>query len=241
LILRIRVRRVGRTRRVSEAVPVLVSPNFESSSKVRGSMAVSSYETVLPGESLNERTRRRRYAPFGCRSFRALLLETAIVGGEVSKSVTPCHVLRNVIDVGLSFPLRRTLVHVPFPPTHTDEGARAAVTIREQQPEVGVLLLSQVIEAEFALRLFSESPAGFGYLLKDRILDVDDFVDAVRRPPPLVEAVMIHTVSPAPIDQGAEMRHAFMSIDKAFGTYSGGMTRVAERAEPWNRGACRRR
>ena len=62
-----------------------------------------------------------------------------------------------------------------------DEGARAAVTIRQQHPDVGVLLLSQVIEATFAMRLFSESPAGFGYLLKDRILDVDDFVDAVRR------------------------------------------------------------
>ena len=73
------------------------------------------------------------------------------------------------------------IVDVRMPPTHTDEGARAAVTIREQHPEVGVLLLSQVIEASFALQLFTESPAGFGYLLKDRILDVDDFVDAVRR------------------------------------------------------------
>ena len=73
------------------------------------------------------------------------------------------------------------VVDIRMPPTHTDEGARAAVTIREQHPEIGVLLLSQVIEATFALRLFTESPAGFGYLLKDRILDVDDFVDALRR------------------------------------------------------------
>ena len=73
------------------------------------------------------------------------------------------------------------IVDVRMPPTHTDEGARAAVTIRQQHPDVGVLLLSQVIEATFAMRLFSGSPAGFGYLLKDRILDVDDFVDAVRR------------------------------------------------------------
>jgi DNA-binding NarL/FixJ family response regulator len=73
------------------------------------------------------------------------------------------------------------IVDVRMPPTHTDEGARAAATIREQHPEVGVLLLSQVVEATFALRLFSESPAGFGYLLKDRILDIDDFVDALRR------------------------------------------------------------
>jgi DNA-binding NarL/FixJ family response regulator len=73
------------------------------------------------------------------------------------------------------------IVDVRMPPSHTDEGARAAATIREEQPDVGVLLLSQVVEAKFALRLFSESPAGFGYLLKDRVLDVDDFIDAVRR------------------------------------------------------------
>jgi len=73
------------------------------------------------------------------------------------------------------------VVDVRMPPTHTDEGARAAAEIRERFPEVGVLLFSQVIEATFALRLFSESPAGFGYLLKDRVLDVDDFVDALRR------------------------------------------------------------
>ena len=73
------------------------------------------------------------------------------------------------------------VVDVRMPPTHTDEGARAAATIREQHPDVGVLLLSQVIEATFALRLFTESPAGFGYLLKDRVLDVDDFVDALKR------------------------------------------------------------
>jgi DNA-binding NarL/FixJ family response regulator len=73
------------------------------------------------------------------------------------------------------------IVDVRMPPTHTDEGARAAATIREEHPDVGVLLLSQVVEATFALRLFSESPAGFGYLLKDRVLDVDDFLDSVRR------------------------------------------------------------
>jgi DNA-binding NarL/FixJ family response regulator len=73
------------------------------------------------------------------------------------------------------------VVDIRMPPTHTDEGARAAAAIREAHPEIGVLLLSQAIEAEFALRLFVESPAGFGYLLKDRIFDVDDFVDAIRR------------------------------------------------------------
>lgn len=72
------------------------------------------------------------------------------------------------------------IVDVRMPPTQTDEGARAALTIREQQPEVGVLLLSQVVEAQSALQLFRESPEGFGYLLKDRVLEVDEFLAAVR-------------------------------------------------------------
>jgi DNA-binding NarL/FixJ family response regulator len=73
------------------------------------------------------------------------------------------------------------VVDVRMPPTQTDEGARAAAEIRDEFPGVGVLLLSQVVEAEHALRLFRERPEGFGYLLKDRVLDIEDFVDAVRR------------------------------------------------------------
>ncbi len=73
------------------------------------------------------------------------------------------------------------IVDVRMPPTHTDEGARAAVEIRAEQPEVGVLVLSQVIEAAHALKLFSERAEGFGYLLKDRVLEIDDFLEAVSR------------------------------------------------------------
>ena len=73
------------------------------------------------------------------------------------------------------------IVDVRMPPTHTDEGARAAVEIRETMPEVSVLVLSQVIEAAHAMRLFSERPEGFGYLLKDRVLEIDDFLESVRR------------------------------------------------------------
>jgi DNA-binding NarL/FixJ family response regulator len=73
------------------------------------------------------------------------------------------------------------VVDVRMPPTQTDEGARAAAQIRDEYPAVGVLLLSQVVEAEHALRLFRERPDGFGYLLKDRVLELEDFVDAVRR------------------------------------------------------------
>ena len=70
---------------------------------------------------------------------------------------------------------------VRMPPTQTDEGARAAEVIRAEQPDVGVLVLSQVVEARHALRLFKDKPEGFGYLLKDRVLEIDDFVESVRR------------------------------------------------------------
>jgi DNA-binding NarL/FixJ family response regulator len=73
------------------------------------------------------------------------------------------------------------IIDVRMPPTQTDEGARAAETIRERHPGVGVLMLSQVVEAQTALRLFGERPEGFGYLLKDRVLEIDEFVEAVRR------------------------------------------------------------
>jgi DNA-binding NarL/FixJ family response regulator len=73
------------------------------------------------------------------------------------------------------------IVDVRMPPTHTDEGARAAKEIRETLPDVGVLVLSQVIEARHALDLFSERPEGFGYLLKDRVLEIDEFLESVRR------------------------------------------------------------
>jgi len=73
------------------------------------------------------------------------------------------------------------VVDVRMPPTHTDEGARAARVIREELPDVGVLVLSQVVEATHALALFSERPEGFGYLLKDRVTEIDDFVEAVGR------------------------------------------------------------
>jgi DNA-binding NarL/FixJ family response regulator len=73
------------------------------------------------------------------------------------------------------------VVDVRMPPTHTDEGARAAREIRAELPDVGVLVLSQVVEATHALALFSERPEGFGYLLKDRVTEIDDFVEAVGR------------------------------------------------------------
>jgi DNA-binding NarL/FixJ family response regulator len=73
------------------------------------------------------------------------------------------------------------IVDIRLPPTHTDEGMRAALQIRERHPDVGVLVLSQYVEVGLAMQLLAESADGVGYLLKDRISDVKEFVDAVRR------------------------------------------------------------
>ena len=73
------------------------------------------------------------------------------------------------------------IVDVRMPPTHTDEGTRTAKALKAQQPGLGILVLSQTVETKHALDLFSEWPEGFGYLLKDRVLAVDDFLDAVKR------------------------------------------------------------
>jgi DNA-binding NarL/FixJ family response regulator len=73
------------------------------------------------------------------------------------------------------------IVDVRMPPSHTDEGLRAARAIREHHPGVGVLVFSQYIEAGSAAELFAGAPGGVGYLLKDRVADVSDFVDAIGR------------------------------------------------------------
>jgi DNA-binding NarL/FixJ family response regulator/class 3 adenylate cyclase len=73
------------------------------------------------------------------------------------------------------------IVDIRMPPTHTDEGLQAARRIRERHPGVGVLMLSQYVEAEYATGLLSEQAEGTGYLLKDRVANVAEFTDAVRR------------------------------------------------------------
>jgi DNA-binding NarL/FixJ family response regulator len=73
------------------------------------------------------------------------------------------------------------VVDIRMPPTHTDEGLQAAKQIRERYPGTGVLVLSQYLEADYALELLSDSAEGIGYLLKDRVADVGEFAAAVRR------------------------------------------------------------
>jgi len=73
------------------------------------------------------------------------------------------------------------IVDVRMPPTHTDEGLRAAMRIRREHPRVGVLVFSQYVETRYATQLLADHPTGVGYLLKDRVADVADFVDALTR------------------------------------------------------------
>jgi DNA-binding NarL/FixJ family response regulator len=73
------------------------------------------------------------------------------------------------------------VIDIRMPPTHTDEGLKAAKEIRANHEGVGVLVLSQYVEPGYALELLSESAEGVGYLLKDRVADVEDFTAAVRR------------------------------------------------------------
>ena len=100
------------------------------------------------------------------------------------------------------------IVDVRMPPTHTDEGIRAAVAIRRDHPDVAVLVLSQYVEQEYASELLADSSGGVGYLLKDRVADVTDFVDAVRRvgdggtalDPEVVAQLLVRTRRGDPLD-----------------------------------------
>ena len=80
-----------------------------------------------------------------------------------------------------SYEIDVAIVDIRLPPTHNDEGLRAALEIRANHPSVGVLVLSQYVEVGLAMKLLADSAEGVGYLLKDRISDVEQFVAAVRR------------------------------------------------------------
>lgn len=101
------------------------------------------------------------------------------------------------------------VIDVRMPPTFTDEGIRAAVLIRAQNPEVGVLVLSQYVEERYASDLIADNSGGFGYLLKDRVADVSDFLEAVDKvasggtvlDPEVVSQIMVRSRRDTGIDQ----------------------------------------
>src|ERR1700735_5310842 len=72
-----------------------------------------------------------------------------------------------------------TVVDVRMPPSHTDEGVRAAIAIRRDHPGVGILVFSQYVETRYAADLLAARPGGVGYLLKDRVAHVAEFTDAI--------------------------------------------------------------
>jgi len=111
---------------------------------------------------------------------------------------------------------RKALAHGPdivvtdvqMPPGRGDDGLRAALEVRRQRPDIGVLVLSQFYEEDYALDLIGERPAGVGYLLKERVGDVDSFIDAVSRvaaggsalDPEIVGRMLGRRRAPGPLD-----------------------------------------
>jgi DNA-binding NarL/FixJ family response regulator len=112
------------------------------------------------------------------------------------------------------------IVDIRMPPTNTDEGLRAAEAIRtEHGTAVGILVLSQHVEPSFALRLLSDGAGGVGYLLKDRVTDLDDFADAIRRIArggsvidPAVVAALVGRRSRVPLDDLTERERAVLAL-----------------------------
>ena len=100
------------------------------------------------------------------------------------------------------------LVDIRMPPTFTDEGLRAALELGEHHPEIGVVVLSQYVESGYAVRLLEDGGAGRGYLLKDRVTDLDSFGEAIRRvgsggsvvDPEVVAALVGRHRAPGPLD-----------------------------------------
>ena len=112
------------------------------------------------------------------------------------------------------------IVDIRMPPTHTDEGLRAAQEIRaEHGTAIGILVLSQHVEPSFALRLLADGAGGVGYLLKDRVSDIDDLADAIRRIAkggsvidPAVVAVLVGRRSRVPLDDLTEREREVLAL-----------------------------
>ena len=111
------------------------------------------------------------------------------------------------------------IADVRMPPTHTDEGIRAALAIRGAWPGVSILVLSQYVEERYAADLLSANTSGVGYLLKDRVADVAEFLDALRRVAaggtaldPEVVAQLLVRRSGDPLDRLTEREHGVLAL-----------------------------
>jgi DNA-binding NarL/FixJ family response regulator len=104
-----------------------------------------------------------------------------LLGDAGFEVVAQCGTADELLLKARSYPLDVAILDIRLPPTHNDEGLRAALEIRERHPGVAVLVLSQYVELGLAMKLLADSAEGVGYLLKDRISDVKEFIAAVRR------------------------------------------------------------
>jgi DNA-binding NarL/FixJ family response regulator len=104
-----------------------------------------------------------------------------LLGEHGIEVVGSCETVDDLLLKVRSYSPDVVIVDIRLPPTHNDEGMRAALEIRARHPSVGVLVLSQYVEVGLAMQLLADSADGAGYLLKDRISDVREFIAAVRR------------------------------------------------------------
>jgi DNA-binding NarL/FixJ family response regulator len=143
-----------------------------------------------------------------------------LLGDSGFDVVAQCGTAEELLLKVRSFPPDVAIVDIRLPPTHSDEGLRAAVEIRDRHPSVGVLVLSQYIELGLALQLLTESADGVGYLLKDRITDVEEFVAAVRRvahggsalDPTIVSTLLSRRRSDDPLAQLTPREHEVLEL-----------------------------
>jgi DNA-binding NarL/FixJ family response regulator len=133
-----------------------------------------------------------------------------------------------------------SIVDLRMPPTHTDEGLRAALTIRARHPGTGVLVLSQHADVGLAMRLLEGGAEGVGYMLKDRVADLEDFADAIRRvavggsalDPTIVSQLLSKRRTHGPLDDISDRERQVLEL-MAEGRSNQG---IAERLEISDRG-----
>jgi DNA-binding NarL/FixJ family response regulator len=106
---------------------------------------------------------------------------TRVLGDAGIEVVGACGTAEDLLAEVQRYAPDVAIIDIRLPPTHSDEGLRAALEIRATHPSVGVLVVSQYVEVGLAMKLLADSAEGAGYLLKDRISDVKDFIGAVRR------------------------------------------------------------
>lgn len=126
----------------------------------------------------------------------------------------------SLLEVVASTGPELAVVDVRMPPTHTDDGLQAALRIRDEHPEVGLLMLSQYADSDLAMTLLSGARRGVGYLLKESVSDVDELIDAVRRvglggsvvDAAVVAALLGRRRPPTPLDDLTERERSVLAL-----------------------------